>query len=178
MRHTTSTSPKTTLSSFYEWIRTKHQLFQFNGSLNKQIDGVAMGSPLGPFMANTFMCTIEEKLESEDKLPSFYKRYVDDTLAVVSKRVWYSDCHGFAGNIKRGTPSNQLHDGRIKQQQAIFHRNGAYKDWKTLRNFFKLVCHILVWKAFVSTGKQQIRAFFFTHGFFFVMLMPATNDPF
>jgi len=34
-------------------------------------------------MANTFMCLIEEKLESEDKLPSFYKRYVDHTLAVV-----------------------------------------------------------------------------------------------
>ncbi|KAL9986111.1 hypothetical protein ACROYT_G000191 [Oculina patagonica] len=42
-----------------------------------------MGSPLGPLMANTFMCAIEEKLESEDKLPSFYKRYVDDTLAAV-----------------------------------------------------------------------------------------------
>ena len=29
------------------------------------------------------MYSIEEKLESEDKLPSFYKRYVDDTLAAV-----------------------------------------------------------------------------------------------
>ena len=64
-------------------VATKHQLFQFNGSLHEQIDGVAMGSPLGPLMANTFMCSIEEKLESEDKLPSFYKRYVDDTLAAV-----------------------------------------------------------------------------------------------
>ena len=42
-----------------------------------------MVSPLGPLMANTFMCSIEEKLESEDKLPSFYKRYVDDTLTAV-----------------------------------------------------------------------------------------------
>ena len=64
-------------------VATKHQLFQFNGSLYEQIDGVAMGSPLGPLMANTFMCLMEEKLESEDKLPSFYKRYVDDTLAAV-----------------------------------------------------------------------------------------------
>ena len=65
-------------------VATKHQLFQFNGSLYElQIDGVAMKSPLGPLMANTFMCSIEEELESEDKLPSFYKRYVDDTLAAV-----------------------------------------------------------------------------------------------
>ena len=34
-------------------------------------------------MANVFMCSIEEKLESENKLPSFYGRYVDDTLAMV-----------------------------------------------------------------------------------------------
>ncbi|KAL9980400.1 hypothetical protein ACROYT_G008988, partial [Oculina patagonica] len=64
-------------------VATKHQLFQFNGSLYEQINGVAMGSPLGPLMANTFMCAIEEKLESEDKLPSFYNRFVDETLAAV-----------------------------------------------------------------------------------------------
>ena len=46
-------------------MAAKHQLFQFNGSLYELIDGVAMGSPLGPLMA------IEEKLESEDELPSF-----------------------------------------------------------------------------------------------------------
>ena len=43
-----------------------------------------MGSPLGPVMVNTFMCSIEGKLEREDKLPLFfYKRYVDDTLTAV-----------------------------------------------------------------------------------------------
>ena len=79
-------------------VATKHQLFQFNGSLYEQIDGVAMGSPLGPLMANTFMCSIEEKLESEDKLPSFYKRYVDDTLAAAGKE--YFNCYDFPSNIK------------------------------------------------------------------------------
>jgi len=37
---------------------TNHQLFQFNGHLYEQIDGVAMGSPLGPLMASVFMCSI------------------------------------------------------------------------------------------------------------------------
>ncbi|KAL9952277.1 hypothetical protein ACROYT_G039507 [Oculina patagonica] len=40
-----------------------------------------MGSPLGPLMANTFMCGIEEQLEIQNKMPAFYKRYVDDTLS-------------------------------------------------------------------------------------------------
>lgn len=59
---------------------TKNQLFQFDGSLYEQIDGVAMGSPLGPLLANVFMCFIEETLQHDGKLPSFYRRCVDDTL--------------------------------------------------------------------------------------------------
>ena len=39
-----------------------------------------MGSPLGPLLANVFMCSIEESLKSQGKLPEFYRRYVDDTL--------------------------------------------------------------------------------------------------
>ena len=42
-----------------------------------------MGSPLRPLMENTFMCSIEEKLQRERKVPYFYRRYLYDTLAVV-----------------------------------------------------------------------------------------------
>ena len=37
-----------------------NQLFQHDGILYEQVEGVAMGSPLGPLLANTFMCSIEE----------------------------------------------------------------------------------------------------------------------
>ena len=39
-----------------------------------------MGSPLAPLLANVFMCSIEESLKSQGKLPEFYRRYVDDAL--------------------------------------------------------------------------------------------------
>ena len=64
-------------------ITTKNQLFQFEGSLCEQSDGVAMGSPLGPLMANVFMFSIEHQLQDQGKLPEFYKRYVDDTLSIM-----------------------------------------------------------------------------------------------
>ena len=60
-------------------VSTKNQLFQFQRVLYEQVDGVAMGSPLGPLMANAFMCNIEEHLKNQNKMPTFYKRYVDDT---------------------------------------------------------------------------------------------------
>ena len=68
-------------------IATKDQLFQFNGELYEQSEGVAVGSPLGPLMANTFMCSLEEQLKLRDKLPSYYKCYVDDTLTVMKDEV-------------------------------------------------------------------------------------------
>ena len=64
-------------------VNTKEQLFQFNGALYEQTDGVVMGSPLGPLLANVFMTSIEENLERQGKLPSFYRRYLDDTLTIM-----------------------------------------------------------------------------------------------
>ena len=66
---------------------TKKQLFQFDGALYEQTDGVAMGSPFGPLLANVFMCSIEENLEQHGQLPRYYRRYVDDTLTVMPDRV-------------------------------------------------------------------------------------------
>ena len=53
-------------------VATKGQLFQFNGVLYEQTYGVAMGLPLGPFLANVFMSSIEDNLERKGKLPCFY----------------------------------------------------------------------------------------------------------
>ena len=39
-----------------------------------------MGSPLGPLMANVFMCHLEDKLARGDMVPSLYKRYIKYTL--------------------------------------------------------------------------------------------------
>ena len=53
-----------------------------------QVDGVAMGSPLGPSLANAFLCHHETKWLNdcpEKFKPVFYKRYVDD-IFVLFKR--------------------------------------------------------------------------------------------
>ena len=68
---------------------TPSTYFIFNNKIYKQVDGVSMGSPLGPIMANAFMCFLEEKMLNRCPLtfrPIFYKRYVDDTIALFRSR--------------------------------------------------------------------------------------------
>ena len=49
------------------------------------------------------MCSVEEKLERENKLPSFYKRYMDDTLALV-----HSDGTDLLTTLNEAHPSIQF----------------------------------------------------------------------
>ena len=62
-------------------LSVKNCHFMFNGRLFHQIDGVAMGSPLGPLFANIFMSFHEktwlDRCPSSFK-PLLYRRYVDD----------------------------------------------------------------------------------------------------
>ena len=58
--------------------------FYFDGKIFDQVDGVAMGSPLGPTLANLFMGYYEQKwLESDHgRHFKFYRRYVDDIFCL------------------------------------------------------------------------------------------------
>ena len=66
-------------------LAVKDNHFIFNGQLYEQIDGVAMGSPLGPSLTNIFMCSLEHKFLDNcpsDCKPILYRRFVDDTFCI------------------------------------------------------------------------------------------------
>jgi len=58
--------------------------FLFEGKIYDQVDGVAMGSPLAPVLANLFMGHHEQNWinEFQGNKPIIYKRYVDDTFCL------------------------------------------------------------------------------------------------
>jgi len=66
-------------------LATSESSFIFDNILYKQIDGVAMGSPLGPTLANAFLCHYErmwlDNCPPEFK-PVVYRRYVDDIFVL------------------------------------------------------------------------------------------------
>ena len=68
----------------------------------RQIDGVAMGSPLGLALANIFVGHQEQKLFNVGSRPSAYFRYVDDTFAVFSNE---EECNAFLSHLNSLHPS-------------------------------------------------------------------------
>ena len=66
---------------------TKKSHFVFDGQYYDQVDGVAMGSPLGPVLANIFMCYFEEKWVMNSSIrPAIWFRYVDDTFTLFDNK--------------------------------------------------------------------------------------------
>ena len=61
---------------------TTNVQFSFNSTMFVQTDGVAMGTPLGPILANIFVGYNEERLFKTSNKPLAYFRYVDDTFAL------------------------------------------------------------------------------------------------
>ena len=64
----------------------QNNFFNFGGKIYKQTDGVAMGSPLGPSLANAFLCFHEQIWLNdcpEDFKPVYYRRYGGDIFALL-----------------------------------------------------------------------------------------------
>ena len=83
-------------------IATRGVEFSFNNQMYKQLDGVAMGSPLGPALANIFVGFHESRLFNNTVKPGVYFRYVDDTFVIFGSEL---ECDRFHVNLSQLHPA-------------------------------------------------------------------------
>ena len=93
--------------------------FTFEGKFYDQIDGVAMGSPLGPVLANLFKGYHEQKwLQSfEESELILYRRYVDDIICLFSSE---SDADKFFVFLNQQHPKIKFTIEKQNENQLSF----------------------------------------------------------
>ena len=71
--------PAPILENLLRLCTTKAPFRSPSGQLFYQVDGIAMGSPLGPTFANYYMCDVENRVLQDIAIkPHIYCRYLDD----------------------------------------------------------------------------------------------------
>jgi hypothetical protein len=78
--------PKEVLRKLLLLCTTEVPFYNIDGKMWLQVDGVTMGSPLGPTFANFFMSEVENRaLDNITARPVIYARYIDDMFLLCSE---------------------------------------------------------------------------------------------
>ena len=78
--------PKEVMRKLLLLCTTEVPFYDIDGKMWLQVDGVTMGSPLGPTFANFFMSEVENRaLDNITTRPDIYARYIDDMFLLCSE---------------------------------------------------------------------------------------------
>ena len=119
-------------------------LFMYNDKLYKQIDGVTMGSPLGPTLANFFLGCLEEKIFKHNcnVVPKLYLLYIDDSYALFDDK---KDCFKFLDIL-----NSQHNDIKFTIEQSTKANTLSFLDVQV--KLFNDGYETNVWRKFTNTG--------------------------
>ena len=113
-------------------LATSNSIFLFNNELFQQIDGMAMGSPLGPAFANSFLCHHEENWLGDcppNFKPLVYKRYIDDCFLIFNNQQQSHDFLNYINNKHSNisfTSEGQCNDSLSFLDVSVRHTDGSF----------------------------------------------------
>ena len=102
--------PEDVLQALLRACTKEAPFLSHKGELYCQIDGVAMGSPLGVLFANMYMAKVEERTFRSRRKPTLYARYIDDIF------VTYEDDDDLS-NIQTALQENSVLTFTIEKSQ-------------------------------------------------------------
>ncbi|CAH8598674.1 unnamed protein product [Schistosoma haematobium] len=116
---------------------TMNIYFKFNNEFFRQVDGVAMGSPLGPILANIFLTKLENvPLKDILNKLDYYCRYIDDTLIICDENIYKQEMLDAFNNVH---PAIKLTSEEEKDNSITFLdvRLSRRIDGSIKRNMFR-----------------------------------------
>ena len=131
--------------------------FQYKGDHYKQLDGVAMGSPVSPAVADIFMEDLEEKfLSTFSNSPRFWKRFVDDIISVIKRK----DKEEFLEHLNRQHSRirftvEEENDGSLPFLDVLFQRQ---QDGHVTRTVYQKPTHTNRYVQFDSHHPAPVKA--------------------
>lgn len=120
--------------------------FYFNNTLYKQVDGLSMGNPAAPSLANVFLCDFEERAFDgcdPDFKPLFYRRYLDDTFVIFRNE---GDGEKFFHYL------NTLHPNMSFTMEKEVNKSLSFLDLTVIRSGNQLVSSIFRKPTFTGLG--------------------------
>ena len=116
-------------------LRTKIVHFTLNNEIYVQNDGVVMGSPLGPILANVYMVELENTLVPRlHQHVQKWRGYVDDTFAYVkNESIYYvlTTLNSFHPNIS--FTYEKENNSQLPFLDVLFIRCGTHLDTTVYR---------------------------------------------
>ena len=97
------------------WFCLHNTYFSFQNKFFEQIEGVAMGSPVSPIVANLYMENLERKALSTASTPRHWFRFLDDTFVIQ----YENQKQIFLDHINNVDPAINFTEGGNQDNSAI-----------------------------------------------------------
>jgi hypothetical protein len=138
-----------------------------------------MGSPLGPLMANTFMCHLEDKVKRDGMIPEFYKRFVDDALSkmpnAAAATVFLEKLNDLHPNLS--FTMEPPVENKIPFVGMEISRDGSKVKTKVFENLPTLVCfHTSIIIQINVTKKAFLKPWYIAHMLFLLPEKPLIKN--
>ena len=130
--------------------------FQYNWSIYEQKEGATMGSPVSAVIANLYMEAFEEQaIESAPYKPKIWKRYVDDTFAILDR----GNVDSFLHHLSSQQPTIRFAIETEKESKIAFLDTSVSRepDGRLTTNVYRKLTHTDHYLAYDSHHPQEIK---------------------
>ena len=137
------------------YMAAKNVEFRFNNYIYRQVDGVAMGSPLGPVLANIFVGYFESILFTNIEKPLNYFRYVDDIFISYKTDYNVDDLFDQISNLHPSLKFTREHeaDGSLPFLDVLVQRTPTSLNTSIYRKP-TFVGQYIPWQSFCPTSQK------------------------